>query len=129
MDIRVSFSHARWSPGSDSTKVSGLQGNLTGPERPANTCHPKALRAQYHLTLPMNSHVYRHTYSTYMTYQLACFPKLNHTLLIRMHVARKIHTAVTRDKIHAINHTIARTQTHTLTETLYCLREVSSRDP
>lgn len=31
-DIRgASFSHARWSPGSDSTKASGVWGNLTGP--------------------------------------------------------------------------------------------------
>lgn len=46
-DIRgASFSHARWSPGSDSTKASGLQGNLTGPEKLANTCHPLTLQAQ-----------------------------------------------------------------------------------
>ncbi len=46
-DIRgASFSHAQWSPGSDSTKAVCLQGNPTGPERPANTCHPQMLQAQ-----------------------------------------------------------------------------------
>lgn len=46
-DIRgASFSHAPWSPGSDSTKASGLRGSLTGPQRPANTCHPLTPQAQ-----------------------------------------------------------------------------------
>lgn len=112
-DIReASFSHARWSPGSDSTKASGLQGNLTGPERPANTCHPPKRSGHNNIWHCLWIHMWNRTDTAHVwRTKPACFPMWSRVLLIYMYVALKIHTTDMHDETHAINHTIAHTHT------------------
>lgn len=76
-DIRgASFSHAQWSPGSDSTKASCLQGKSN---RAREACkHLSSTNAAGTITPDTACEFTRggtHTqYILYMTYQPACFP-------------------------------------------------------